>query len=97
MTKEDFQFKKLALELEFKSKIKELLTGYALSNNSYTIGDIIEDHIGKGKILEISVKQKFNSDYSECIYLCDNLTKNGSISKREPKRWIYQSNLKDKK
>lgn len=93
MTKEEFDIIKNKIDSERNIAIRNLLTKYALDNNPYKVGDLIEDHTGKGIILKIQPTRTHFNEYSECIYYCDNLTKNGSISKREPTRWIYQSNI----
>lgn len=76
-------------------KVLALKKQYAEENNPYKVGDIIEDHIGKGKILSWKVKIPFYGYIpSYMVYECDNLTRNGTINKREPKRKIYQINIK---
>ena len=93
MDKEKYNSLIKEAEEKHKEVIFEIDKKYAISNNPYKKGDIIEDHIGKGRILKMNLYKGFNSEYPSIVYTCDNLLKSGKISKREPKRFIYQNNL----
>lgn len=95
MTKDEFLHLKDQYHQEYECRVKELGRRFALSNNPYKIGDVIKDHIGKGKIEDIKVYKKFFNDIWECQYTCINLTKKDTVNKREPKRYITQSNIED--
>lgn len=90
MTRKEFLDAKLALSKEFKARKSELIKQFVLSNNPYKVGDIVCDHAGKGKIREIRV------DYflETCLYVCDNITQEGTANLKEPVRFIYQSEIK---
>lgn len=92
MTKQEY-FKSINdITAEYKKQIWAIKKQYALSNNPYKIGDIVTDHIGSAKIRDISVIS--SGDIAECVYVCDNLTKSGTINKKEPTRNVYQLNIK---
>lgn len=93
MNKEEYYAKITQLERQHQQALKELGKEYALSNNPYKVGDLICDHIGKGRILSFKVHISFR-DLPQIVYRCANLTQKGTINKREPERDIYQSNIK---
>lgn len=93
MEEKEYYSKKAQLENEHQQALKQLDKEYALSNNPYKIGDLICDHIGKGRIL--SIKGVYKSyKLPQLVYRCANLTQEGRINKREPERDIYQYNIK---
>ena len=94
MTKEEYKSKMKELENEFRKKKSILYREYAESNNPYKVGDIIEDHLGKGQIISWETCMLFAQDFPCLSYKCHNLLKNGNISKKEPMRYIYQNNIK---
>lgn len=86
---------------QYKSKIKQIdqkailrkrhvAKEFALANNKISIGDIISDHIGKIKVIEINIHF---SNPPQCIYVGLELKKDGTVTKREKIRNVYQSNL----
>ena len=93
MTREEYNKQKEALNKEYQKSLRELAVRYALENNPYKIGDIIEDHIGKGKIIGWFVTI-WGDELPTMMYKCDNLTKKGKIKKRVPYRIICQLNIK---
>lgn len=106
MTKQEFNNASNFIENEYnkalnavKNKYRrakdKLLIDYAKSNNPCKVGDIIEDHIGKGKIIKQNITQDFYSQYSLMVYICIELNKNGTPKKKEIIRKIHQSNLKE--
>ena len=83
------------LEEDFNKFKQKLGVLYAKSNNPFKIGDIIEDHSGKGKIIKIKyIYKSFNSNLTECVYTCLKLGKHGNPLKGNKKVDIYQSNIK---
>lgn len=94
MTKEEFKNKYAALIKGFEKQVYDLRREYSLSLNPYKIGDVIEDHIGKGRIIDIYPGWDSFHDEPQIRYYCVNLTKKGEVNKREPERNIYYSNLK---
>ena len=93
MTKEELNERILIIGMEATIKKNDLYKEYALSHNPYKVGDVITDHIGSGRIRSIYVTIG-QMDEPMCVYICDNLTKSGKISKREPQRHIYQKNIR---
>lgn len=91
MTTEIFEQKKKELYAQYEQNLLSLIKEYCIANNPYKIGDIVTDHAGSGRIVEIKI---YSGRYNPCcIYVCENLTKSGTVNKREPKRNIYQSNI----
>ena len=79
--------------LDYSMACKEYL------DNTITIkiGDTIEDHSGKGIVKEIKyhTPNVFRGGLKPTfICLCENLTKKGTVSKREPLRKFYSGNIK---
>lgn len=95
MTKEELKAKRKEVQKVYLNQIQEINLEYAKANNKIAVGDIIEDHIGVGEVLFIQYALGWDSidNIPSCIYVCWNLTKAGTVSKREPKRSIYQTNL----
>lgn len=89
----EYKEKISALQKEYQKKKQIIDRDYALSNNPHKIGETISDHIGKGIIKSMEVYTDY-SGQPAMRYRVDNLTKRGTISKRESERYIYQRNLK---
>lgn len=79
---------------ECDNKIRAVRHQYAMENNPINIGDIVTDNIGSIKVETIRVCH--NTTYPTCIYNGFVVTKNGSISKRQTKRDVYQVNIKNR-
>lgn len=94
MTREEYERSLEHLTSVYKKRVYNLRVDYSLSINPYKVGDVIEDHIGKGQILSIHPGWDGFRDGPEIRYYCVNLTKKGEVNKREPERNIYYSNLK---
>ena len=95
MTKEELRERRQTLYVEYENKKKALLIEYAQSNNPYKVGDIIQDHIGKARIEGIDGIYPLIDGTACMVYKCVNLTVKGEINKREPKRKVYQTNIKN--
>ncbi len=93
MTKEKFDNKIKEINDAKNKAIKQLKYKYAMSNNKYKVNDVIEDHIGKGKIEEITAISGAFGNYGECLYRCLELKKDGKPKKNKNVRQFYQSNL----
>jgi hypothetical protein len=105
MTKQEFNNALNAIENEYNkalnaiknkySKAKDnLLFDYAIANNPCEIGDIIEDHIGKGRIIKQNVTRNYHNKRSSMFYECIALKKDDTPRKKETLRTIYQHHLK---
>ena len=93
MEEQEYKDRLKRLEKEFENNKIALIKEYAVSNNPYRVGDTIEDHNGKGEIVSWQAYIGFMKNLPSLVYTCKNFTKSGSISKREPKRNIYQGNI----
>ena len=91
MTREEYDQKRKELRAKHEMSLKHLAVEYAKSNNPYNVGDIITDHYQTGRITEI--KYYTSEERPECVYICDNLTKKGTIKVNDPVTKIYQSNI----
>lgn len=81
------------LKNEYDSKVDEAKIEYALSNNTIKIGDIITDHIGSIKVIEINVATPFGSKLPCCLYNGREYTKKGEPKKNGGVRDVWQCNL----
>lgn len=79
---------------KLQEEMRKDLLDYVKAKLLYKEGDIIEDHIGMGKITKINIYIGFISLDPEIHFICENLTKKGEVSKREPTRTIYYENIK---
>ena len=97
MTKEEFENKLQNLSELYKQKRTEIEKEYAFSNNPYKVGDVIEWHNKKYKILSIDWGLTFQDLMPSCIYRCERLTKSGR--KRKASIWdkviIWQTYLNE--
>ena len=53
MTKEDFKTRLEDINTKYEQEKKRLYLQYAHENNIVKIGDIVEDHIGCGRVLKM--------------------------------------------
>lgn len=95
MNFEEYQSKKNLILKENEERLKKLDFHFAMSNNPHNIGDKIKDHIGTIIIKEIGWHRNMGSKELPacCVYTGDNLTKKGTINKKEPIRTVYQTNI----
>ena len=82
------------MELEFDKNKKALLVNFALSHNTIAVGDIIKDHVGCAEVIKVGIYCTYEG-YSEMKYNCIELKKDGTPKKKETKRWVCQSNIKE--
>lgn len=95
MTRQEYEQRKKILKQEYDHNLYVLDKEYAMANNPYKIGDIIEDHIGRIKIEKISFGYTFPHETPGCIYYGIELKKDGTPKKQQdPDRVVYQSNIK---
>ena len=96
MTKEEYESGLAALEKEYKAKCNELARNYAMSNNPYKVGDILQDHYQIIKVERIGYGTNLRG-LPECWYRGTQLTKKLEPKKRQdldPR--MVQSNVKCK-
>lgn len=94
MTKQEFDNRLNLIENRCNKETEQLYIDYAIANNPCKVGDIIEDHIGKGKIIKQEVVRNYRDRRSSIFYECIELKKDGTPKKKEILRTIYQCNLK---
>lgn len=98
------------MELDFYKEISQIREEYKAAHQSilndarvkisqvlkkrYPVGSLISDHIGSGRIINIHVGFSKDSVNFYLHFKCENLTKKGTVNKREPTRIIYACNLK---
>lgn len=96
MNIEDLNKEGKALKAEYEDKLSKLNRRYAHANSPARVGDIIKDHMGYGVVRAILCSGSWGeSNTPSCVYVCDNMPTKMRVSKREPKRNIYQCNLKE--
>lgn len=96
MTFEDYEAVLAALEREYKAKRNELARAYAMANNPYKVGDILQDHYQIIRVEYIKWRYSY-SEKPECIYYGTQLTKKLAPKKKQdldPR--MVQSNVKQK-
>lgn len=92
MTKEEYKERMISIERECARKKRDLNIEYAMSNNPYKVGDVVEDHIGKLRIERTEV-DSISWDLPSCIYYGVELKKDGTPCKRQTNRPVFQLNL----
>lgn len=95
MTREEFDNRLNELQLEFDKSKRALFVKFALSNNTIAVGDVVCDHIGRGRVEKLKATMSALSKYSEMCYWCVELKKDGTLKKNGAYRWVYQSNIKE--
>ncbi len=97
-TQEKYQDDLKELHLKHELEINNLARVYALANNPYKLGDIVEDHTGKLLIEKITFTRGFGfNGIPECVFRGIELRKDGTPMKKQDKnRTVYQSNIKTK-
>ena len=95
MTFEEYKAKKKQAQANFEKIMSEIDMEY-ISSFAYKPGDIITDHYGVARIISVDYYYELNGNVLPKYY-CDNLTKKGEIKKKEPNRYVYHSNIINKK
>lgn len=89
MTRKEYDDQLDLIKQKYNNEINKLHRSYALSNNPYQIGDIIEDNIGHIKIEKIDVI--LYSSTPICRYYGPELRKADKLPKKNGcKRGIWQ-------
>jgi hypothetical protein len=92
MTLEEMKEKINIIERESVIKIKAIQREFAILNNPYKIGDIIEDHQCKIQINDIKYAVFYGVPSS--VYYGTLIQKNGKPFKSNKQGCIYQTNIK---
>lgn len=95
MTREEYRERLKHIHDDCKRRCKELAKEYALSNNPYKVGDIVEDDIGKLKIERIE-PVIYLGDIPFCSYYGIELRKDGKQCMRQTGRCVHQTCVKKK-
>jgi len=93
MTEQEYRIALIAIDKEKELKIKALKSEFTLSNNTISVGDVIEDYIGFGLVEKISWSHAYGYQLPECSYYCKSLRRDLKPFKNGESRWIFQSNL----
>jgi hypothetical protein len=92
MTLDEMKEEIKKIEYESSLLIKKVQKQYAMSNNPYKLGDIIEDHLCKIKIENIKYAVLYGIPSS--VYYGTLIQKNGKPFKNNKQDCIYQTNIK---
>lgn len=96
MTKEQFNQQMKELKDLHEEKIKKLCQTYAMANNPYKTGDVIEDKYGT--IIKIESmrwsRESLGSKIPCMVYEGVELKKDHTPKKKKPTAMIWQTNLK---
>ena len=81
MTKEEYKEKKKELLKEYENNLKNLDILYVQEQLNVKIGDIVTDHVGKGRVKKITY-YKGLEDYPQYVCHCVVLNKDNSERKK---------------
>lgn len=97
MTKEEYNSKIKELQDDFEKKKSDVEVQYAMSNNPYNVGDILQSDFGIIlKVEKVRVARKWSDMLPECVYIGQQLTKKLEPHKRPDVRQLYQSSIAKK-
>lgn len=93
MIYEEYKQKLEELEIEYKNKKNALGREFAMSNNPYKVGDILQDHY---QIIRVdSISYSIIHGIPECVYYGTQLKKDLKPKKiQENSPCMFQSNVK---
>ncbi len=96
MNKEEFKLSLKELEAKHKKERNDLMVKYALANNPYKEGDILQNHSTTIKVEKIKVTIGLYDDPS-CIYIGPELKKDLTPKKNGISSSVYQGSIALKK
>ena len=94
MTQEDFRTRLADINAKYEQEKKVLYSQYAHENSTVEVDDIVEDHIGCGRVLKMKTTFAAFDKYPSLIYVCMEVKKDGTPKKKESFRQVYQVNVK---
>lgn len=94
MTQEDFNTKLAEINAKCEQEKRHLYSQYAHENSIVEVDDIVEDHIGCGRVLEMKTTFTAFDKYPSLVYVCMEVKKDGTPKKKETFRQVYQVNVK---
>ena len=94
MTQEDFKTKLAEINAKCELEKRHLYSQYAHENSTVEVDDIVEDHIGCGRVLKMKTTFAAFDKYPSLVYVCMEVKKDGTPKKKETFREVYQVNVK---
>ena len=94
MTQKDFKTRLAEINAKCELEKRHLYSQYAHENSTVEVDDIIEDHIGCGRVLKMKTTFAAFDKYPSLIYVCVEVKKDGTPKKKESFRQVYQVNVK---
>jgi hypothetical protein len=94
MTQDDFKTKLAEINAKYEQDKRYLYSQYAHENSTVEVGDIVEDHIGCGRVLKMKATSASFDKYPSLIYECIEVKKDGTPKKKDTFRQVYQVNVK---
>ena len=94
MTQEDFKTRLAEINAKYEQEKRYLYSQYAHENSTAKVDDIVEDHIGCGRVLKMKTTLAAFDKYPSLIYVCLEVKKDGTPKKKETYREVYQVNVK---
>ncbi len=94
MTEAEYKACLKLIDNKYEQDKKDLQRDYAFSNNPYSVGDKVTDHVGTIIVEKLKYSPGSYGELPSCVYYGTELTKAGTPSKRrDNKRHVYQSNI----
>lgn len=94
MTQEEFKTRLADINAKYEQEKRHLYSQYAYENSTVEVGDIVEDHIGCGRVLKMKATFASFDKYPSLIYECIEVKKDGTPKKIVTYRQVYQVNVK---
>lgn len=94
MTQEDFKRRLEDINAKCEQEKRHLYSQYAHENSTVMVDDIVEDHIGYGRVLKMKTTFAAFDKYPSLIYECIEVKKDGTPKKIVTYRNVYQVNVK---
>lgn len=87
MQRTDYDIQVAQIEQDCADKLELLKKEFALANNPYKKGQIVEDHYNRVRIEMVSIHD------TACVYRGISLTKKNVPKKNQDNNYIYQVNV----
>ena len=94
MTQEEFNTRLAEINTKYEQEKRYLYSQYAHENSTVVVDDIVEDHIGYGRVLKMKTTFAAFDKYPSLIYECIEVKKDGTPKKKDTFRQVYQVNVK---
>lgn len=93
MTQLEYKAAISAEKARYDEAVRAINVKYVSEMNPYEIGDVIEDHIGKGHVLSCNTYIRSAWPNAAPLYKCLELKKDGTPTKRGNLRVIFWENI----